>query len=46
MKDAYSCNYKKNKECTKTHCQYIDGIEGCTNTTQWKYARSIYIKFH
>lgn len=39
MFKVYSCNYKKNKECSKTHCKCIDGIEGCTNTTKWKYAK-------
>ena len=44
----YSCNYKKNKECSKSHCQYRDGIEGCTNTTNFKYAKRTplnYIKY-
>ena len=39
MIEIYSCNYKKNNECKKTCCQYIDGIYGCTNTTEWKYAK-------
>lgn len=37
--EIYSCNYKKNKECKKSYCQYLDGIYGCTNTTKWKYAK-------
>ncbi len=35
----YSCNYKLNNQCPKTHCKHKDGKEGCTNTTQWKYAK-------
>lgn len=35
----YICNYKSNNQCKKTCCKYKDGKEGCTNTTQWKYAK-------
>ncbi len=35
----YSCNYKKNYQCKKSHCKYLDGVERCTKTTQWKYAK-------
>lgn len=35
----YSCNYKSNNQCKKTCCKHKDGKEGCTNTTQWKYAK-------
>ena len=37
--ELYSCNYRKNDKCKKTHCKCIDGIEGCTNTTEWQYAK-------
>ena len=44
----YSCNHKKNKECNKKNCKYRDGIEGCTNTTNFKFAKRTplnYIKY-
>lgn len=43
--EIYSCNYKKNKKCSKSHCKYIDRIEGCTNTTEWKYAKRTSVNY-
>ena len=43
--EIYKCNYKKNCECEKTHCQYIDGIEGCKYTTNWNYAKRTPINY-
>lgn len=37
--ELYSCNYKKNDCCKKTHCKYVNSSEECTNTTKWKYAK-------
>ena len=36
----YTCDVNKNKKCNKKNCAvcYEDGY-GCTNTTQYKYAR-------
>ena len=37
--ELYTCNHVKNDKCKKTCCKYIDGIEGCIYTTEWKYAK-------
>lgn len=41
----YSCNYKSNNQCKKTCCKHKDEKEGCTNTTQWKYAKRTPLKY-
>jgi len=45
MLKTYKCNYKKNKECSKSHCKYRNGIEGCTDTTKWKYAKKTPVNY-
>lgn len=42
----YSCNLVKNIECNKKNCAiwHEDGY-GCTNTTQYKYAKKTLLNF-
>lgn len=42
----YSCDVNKNKECNKKNCAicYKDKY-GCTNTTQYKYAKKTLLNF-
>lgn len=42
----YSCDVDKNIECNKKNCAicYEDGY-GCTNTTQYKYAKKTPLNF-
>ena len=37
--EIYSCNYKDNNSCKKTHCKYLNSNAECANTTEWKYAK-------
>ena len=36
-KKLYPCDYKKNKECPKTHCMYFNRGE-CCSTDKKEYA--------
>mgnify|MGYP000033241543 FL=1 len=42
----YSCDVNKNIECNKKNCAicHEDGY-GCTNTTQYKYAKKTLLNF-
>ena len=42
----YGCDVNKNIECNKKNCAicHEDGY-GCTNTTQYKYAKKILLNF-
>lgn len=43
---VYSCDVDKNIKCNKRNCAicYEDGY-GCTNTTQYKYAKKTLLNF-
>ena len=42
----YSCDVYKNKECLKTNCAICKKDRyGCTNTTQYKYAKKTPLNF-
>lgn len=42
----YSCDVYRNKECSKTNCAICHGDRyGCTNTTQYKYAKKTLLNF-
>ena len=42
----YSCNVDKNSECNKKNCAIKhDDKYGCTNTTQYKYAKKTPLNF-
>lgn len=43
---VYSCDVDKNIKCNKRNCTicYEDGY-GCTNTTQYKYAKKTLLNF-
>ncbi len=43
---VYSCNVGKNKECNKKNCAICHKDKyGCTNTTQYKYAKKTLLNF-
>lgn len=43
---VYSCNVDKNKECNKKNCAIChEDVYGCTNTTQYKYAKKTLLNF-
>ena len=43
---VYSCDVDKNKECNKKNCAiYHEDGYGCTNTTQYKYAKKTVLNF-
>lgn len=42
----YSCDVNKNKECNKKNCAICNGDNyGCTNTSQYKYAKRTILNF-
>lgn len=43
---AYSCDVDKNIECNKRNCAIChEDRYGCTNTTQYKYAKKTVLNF-
>ena len=40
--EIYSCDYKSNYNCKKTHCKYINRDGQCTNTREWKNAKKLH----